>query len=148
MREAQFAFRSCDLKSWNSSSRRQNEEVETDSDPVVVQHWAIVIRFPGKKKTKTYIFEANDVEGKLEATRLVVDDSIFNESKYIGSYVTSPKQILDIAKDAHCLGKRYNAGMVLGKANNCQTFVKELLQKVHPDLLTKLFETSPLTILT
>jgi len=42
MREAKFAFRSCDLKSWNKiSSRRQNEELETNLDPLNIQDWAI-----------------------------------------------------------------------------------------------------------
>jgi len=94
MREAQFAFRSCDLKSWNSSSRQTEEVDETNSDPVWIQ------------------------------------------------------ELVDKAKELKCLGETYHAGIIIGLKNNCQTFVKEFLQKVHPHLLNKFFRTVPYTILT
>ncbi len=130
MREAKFAFRSCDLKGWIKSSSRQKEEVETNLDPVNIQHWVIVVHFPGRNN-KTYIFEAGDHEEKLEATRSVeIDETIFYECKYIGSHVTSPKKLVDIAKELRCLGKTYRIGIWMGMENNCQTFVKEFLQKI------------------
>jgi hypothetical protein len=123
-REAKFAIRATDLSSWASSSAGAN----TDSDPKTIQHWALIVHFPRGKKT--YLFEAWDDDGQLQPGRAQIafkDIKIFEKADYIGTAVTSPRQLLAIAKQVKT-GK-YSA---LG-SNNCQTWLVEYLKRINSD---------------
>jgi hypothetical protein len=123
-REAKLAIRATDLECWKSSFRPVEEPSNTD--PKAIQHWALVVYFPRGKII--HFFEAWDDEGQLQAGRAIIAFEyidIFNKADYIGTAVTSPCQLLAIAKQVKT-GK-YSA---LG-SNNCQTWLKEYLERIN-----------------
>ena len=125
-REAQFAIRATDLGSWKSSF--PSVEEPTDSDPKTIQHWALIVYFPRGEIIN--LFEAVNDDGKLQACRALIafeEIEIFEKADYIGEAVTSPCRLLEIAKLVKT-GK-YSA---LG-SNNCQTWLKEFLQRINSD---------------
>jgi hypothetical protein len=122
-REAKFAIRATDLGSWNSSSR--SGQGSTNSDPKTIQHWALVVYFPRGEIIN--FFEAGDDSGKLQAGRAQIaieDIDIFKEADYIGEAVTSPCQLLQIAKQV-------TTGEYSALFNNCQTWLVEFLRRIN-----------------
>jgi hypothetical protein len=138
-REAKFAFRSTDLGSWNSSSFSRGG-INTDRHSKDIQHWALVVHFPRGKKT--YLFEAgNDENGLLQAGRAEgVNYKVFEEAKYFGTTETSPSELLAKAKQVSTTKnyQTYNAFY-----NNCQTWLKEFLDLISPELLVELYKKIP-----
>ena len=125
-REAKFAFRKTDLKSWKNSSGGTN----TNSDSAPIQHWAVVIHFP--RGNSTYVFEAYEDEktGKLEGYRARhVHYEVFEKAKEFGTADTSPRELLEIAKQVQSNGTEYNP-----IDNNCQTWLKEFLRNISQNL--------------
>jgi hypothetical protein len=122
-RKAKFAIRATDLGSWASSFRTGEEP--TNSDPKTIQHWALVVYF--QRGEIIYLFEAwKDENGKLEAgrTQIAIEDIvIFNEADYIGTAVTSPRQLLEIAKQV-------TTGEYSALYNNYQTWLTEYLNRL------------------
>jgi hypothetical protein len=143
-REAKFAFRSTDLSSWktlNASVSKfltADENNQTDSsDPIPVQHWAVVIYFP--EGDLTYVFEANQDEntGYLEAYRARhVDYKVFEKAEYFGTAVTCPRELWEKAKQVKSNGTKYNP-----IDNNCQTWLKQFVKLISPELFKSLLET-------
>nr|CAH0107110.1 unnamed protein product [Daphnia galeata] len=138
-REAKFAFRSTDLSSWASSSAAGPTN-NTDSDPTTIQHWAVVVHFPRGKKT--YLFEAWEDNKKLQPGRAEIafkEIEIFEKATYFGTAVTSPSELL-IKANQIPTGIRYDV-----LRNNCQTWIKDFVDSVSPDLLVLLYENVPAT---
>jgi hypothetical protein len=138
-REAKFAFRSTDLSSWASSSAAGPTN-NTDSDPTTIQHWAVVVHFPRGKKT--YLFEAWEDNKKLQPGRAEIvfkEMEIFEKATYFGTAVTSPSDLL-IKANQIPTGIKYDV-----LRNNCQTWIKDFLDCVSPDLLVLLYENVPAT---
>ena len=140
IREAEFAFHSVDLKSWNSSSSNRNSGRSTQIDPVEIRHLALVIHFkrgPGKPPVPmTIVFEAwkDKDTGLLQAgIGKASDEDIFKKGVYLGSINTSPRQLFNWAKEVKGIGQEYSLGL-LGQSNNCQTFVLRFLAKISDDL--------------
>jgi hypothetical protein len=123
-REAKLAIRATDLECWKSSFRPVEEPSNTD--PKAIQHWALVVYFPLGKII--HFFEGWDDDGQLQAGRAQIAFEyidIFNKADYIGTAETSPRQLLEIAKQVKT-GK-YSA---LGR-NNCQTWLVEYLERIN-----------------
>ncbi len=137
IREARFAFRSTDLPSWIPSS--VPAQVNTDTNPKIIQHWALVIHFPRGKFT--YVFEAwKDKDGFLQAGRTDgLDYKVFEEATYFGSLETSPYQLVEKAKVVP-KGLSYHA-----IRNNCQTWLMCFLTSISTELLDSLHSTVPNT---
>jgi hypothetical protein len=141
IREAKFAFRSTDLGSWNSSSFYRGG-INTDRHPKTLQHWALVVHFPRGKKT--YLFEAGkDENGLLQAGRAEgVDYEIFEKAKYFGTIETCPSELLTKAKQVSTT-KLFSCYYVF--RNNCQTWLREFLHLISPELLVELYKKIPET---
>jgi hypothetical protein len=141
IREAKFAFRSTDLGSWAAFPSSAGEE-NTDTDPKNIQHWALVVHFPRGKKT--YLFEAGKGEnGLLQASRAEgVDYEIFEKAKYFGTIETCPSELLTKAKQVSTTKQSpcYNVFK-----NNCQTWLREFLDLISPNLLQALHKKIPET---
>jgi hypothetical protein len=138
-REAKFAFRSTDLGSWASSSPTGGSN--TNSDPMEIQHWALVVHFPRGKKT--YLFEAwlDENNGTLQPGRaeiLYKDFQVFESATYFGTTMTSPCELLEKAKQVET--GEYNTII-----NNCQTWMKKFVHLIDQKLLTLLYEKVPAT---
>ncbi len=131
-REAKFAlFRSTETNSWENSFA---DGTFANSDPIRLQHWAVVIHFP--EGEQTYLFEVakDEKTGHLEAYRArYVDYEVFKKSKYFGTAVTSPLELLEKAKQIKSNGTPYNLAN-----NNCQTWLEEFLNLVSPNLYQSL----------
>ncbi len=124
-REAKFAIRATDLECWQSSSASNpSGKQPTDSDPKIVQHWALVAYFPIGKII--HFFEAWEENGQLQAGRAEIafdDIKIFEKADYIGTAETSPCQLLQIAKHV-------KTGEFDPLFNNCQTWLTEYLKQI------------------
>jgi hypothetical protein len=135
-REAKFAFRSTDLGSWDSTTP-QGGSNNSSSDPTTIQHWAMVVHFPRGKRT--YVFQAWGEEGLLQSGRAeYVNKEVFEKATYFGTTETSPCELMAKAKQVTTGEYR-----ILG--NNCQTWVKDFLRLVSPELLTSLYVKIPAT---
>jgi hypothetical protein len=126
-REAKFAIRATDLGSWqtSSSSSSRSGQGSTNSDPKTIQHWALVVYFPRGEIIN--LFEAGDDDGQLQAGRAQIAFEyidIFNKADYIGEAVTSPCQLLQIAKQV-------TTGEYSALFNNCQTWLVEFLRRIN-----------------
>jgi hypothetical protein len=134
-------FDSIDLGSWAaSSSFSPAGEKNTDTDPKNIQHWALVVHFPRGKKM--YIFEAGKGEnGLLQASRAYgVDYEIFEKAKYFSTIETCPSELLTKAKQVSTTKQSpcYNVFK-----NNCQTWLREFLDLISPNLLQALYKKIP-----
>jgi hypothetical protein len=136
-REAKFALRTVDSDIWKPLSGGAG--INTDMDPTAIQHWALVVHFPGGKKT--YLFEAEwDENGHLQASRAEgVDYEIFEKAKYFGKIETSPKELLTKAK-------LVPTGEYFFNENNCQTWTVKYVRKLSSILLFRLGYNIPATI--
>ena len=136
-REAKFAFRSTDLESWQKLASASPSSVggtNANSDPIRIQHWAVVIHFP--EGDLTFVFEAAKGEetGKLEGYRArFVDKEVFEKAIYFDTFKTSPRELLEMAKQVKSNGTPYNLAN-----NNCQTWLVEFVNLVSPNLLKSL----------
>jgi hypothetical protein len=137
IREAKFALRSTDLGSWtsfiSSGSSGAADGSNTTNSTIFkrFQHWSLVVHFPGGDKT--YLFEdGKDKDtGLLEASRTEnVDTQVFDNAMYLyfGTFPTSPRELLELAKQVKSNGTPYNL-----TTNNCQTWLKQFLQLISPD---------------
>ncbi|EFX80488.1 hypothetical protein DAPPUDRAFT_243745 [Daphnia pulex] len=136
-REAKFAFRSTDLGSWDSTGTPHDGSNNSSSDPMTIQHWAVVIHFPRGKKT--YVFQAWGDNGLLQAGRAEnVNREVFEKATYFGTTETDPCELMAKAKQVSTGEYR-----ILG--NNCQTWVKDFVRLVSPELLTSLYVKIPAT---
>jgi hypothetical protein len=139
-REAQFAFRSTDLRSWNSSSVGgiNNSSSDRDSNPKSMQHWAVVVHFP--RGNKTIIFEAWEENGLLQPGRAEgVDYKVFADATYFATNETCPFDLLEKAKQVP-------TGNYSVVSNNCQTWLKAFLEIISLDLLQALYDKVPGTL--
>jgi hypothetical protein len=144
--DAQFAFRSTDLQIWKKHFASRNDSDFTDLDPVITQHWSTVVYFPqGNGQTgQTLFFEAvedkmneEDNRGHLQVLCAEnVDAEVFKRAKYFDTLKISPNELLEKAKQVSSNGTVYD-----GLHNNCQSWVKEFLGRISPQLLNSLIET-------
>jgi hypothetical protein len=119
-REAKFAFRPPDLSKWNYSP-----------------HWTVVVHFP--RGNRTYLYQAWGEEGLFQPGRAEnVNKEVFEKATYFGTTETSPCELMAKAKQVTTGEYR-----ILG--NNCQTWVKDFLRLVSPELLTSLYVKIPAT---
>ena len=128
-REAKFAIRATDLSSWPSSS--QSGQGSIDSDSKTIQHWALVVYFPRGEIIN--LFEAVNDDGKVQPCRAQIafeDIEIFNKADYIGEVVTSPCQLLEIAKQVK-IGRRDTGEYSALGSDNCQTWLVEYLNRIN-----------------
>lgn len=144
-REVQFAFRSTDLQIWKKYFASRNDSEFTNNDPVITQHWSLVVYFPHSKKMN--FFEAvEDKSGEEEASAQVkgilqplraenVDDEVFEKAEYFGTVETSPAELLEIANQVSSNFSKYD-----GLYNNCQSWVKEFVGRISQNLLDSLIE--------
>jgi hypothetical protein len=120
-RYTRFAFRTTDIGSNDQSSAVIKE----------LKHWSLVVHFPGGKKT--YLFEAGREDGTaglLQATRTEnVNYFVFHKADCFGTLHTSPRELLEKAKQVKSNGTPYNL-----TNNNCQTWLKEFVQLISPKL--------------
>ena len=139
VREAHFGLLTCDLKSAKYSPRGNNcpvlnkkEGKETDHDPIDLQHWALVVHFP--RGVKTFLFEAGqNQDRKLEPGRGEVDIELYNRSIGIGTCLTSPRQLLEIA-----CSLPFNCTEYSVLDNNCQVWAQHFIKRVSPTLAQQL----------
>jgi hypothetical protein len=106
-REAKFAFRCPYLHS--------------------APYWTLVIQFPGRG-SRTYLFQAREEKGLLQAFRAEIhgDVEVFQKSTYFGTVETSPKELLEKAKEVKT-----------GEFNvlaNKKAWLKEFLELISPEL--------------
>jgi hypothetical protein len=148
-REAQFAFRSTDLQIWKEYFASRRESEFTDMDPVFSQHWSLAVRFPQQQCAikKIYFLEAVEDKSGVDAESsevnkkgilqplcvINVDDEIFEKAEYFGTVVISPCELLAKANQVSINGTPYN-----GMDNNCQSWVKQFLCLISPQLLDDL----------
>ncbi len=138
-REAKFALRTRDLSSLYSTPSCAECGSITNSDPTTIQHWAVVVHFPSKIKSKTYVFQAWGEEGLLQAFRAEnVNKEVFEKATYFDTVETTPRELLEKAKQVST--GRYDA-----LSNNCQTWTREFLYLTSPKLLTSLNDKIPAT---
>jgi hypothetical protein len=136
-REAHFAFRTTDLSSWKQLAKASSSstgESNTDSDPKPIQHWAVVIHFPGGDET--YLYEAwkDENTGRLQPGRVRnLKKEIFDKAEFIGTAMTSPFELLEKAKQVPT-GEKYSV-----LQNNCQTWLTKYLKIISLELF-ELFE--------
>ena len=130
-REAQFAFHSQDLNLFKKStvtSKSTAVNENTNWTMTELQHWALVVHFSKGEKNveKIYKFEAGrDDDGYLEYSRHEnIDYNEFDQAIKFGTAMTSPRKLLEIAKEISPNGK-YNL-----RKNNCQTWTEAFLNKV------------------
>ncbi|XP_046452617.1 uncharacterized protein LOC124200426 isoform X2 [Daphnia pulex] len=133
-REAKFAFRSTDLGSWDSDFFASVSDI-TNSKPKTIQHWALVVHFPRGKKT--YFFKARADNGLLLAYRAEgVAYQVFEKATYIGTVETCPSELLEKAKQVP-------TGEYDVLLNNRQTWLKDFLLLISPELLVALHDKVP-----
>ena len=123
------------------------DAIETNRDPITVQHWAVVVFLPGKPD-KYFIFEADEEEGLLQPSRgTFTDANIYKLAKEFGSLKTNPRELLECARKVARNGKEYVAYNPFGRTNHCQDWVKDFLLCISPQLLDEMHRTIPTTIL-
>ena len=126
-REAKFALRSTETSSWENAFA---DGTIANSDPIRLQHWAVVIHFPEGEQTYLFQVAKDEKTGHLEAYRARhVDYEVFKKAKEFGTAVTCPRELLEKAKQVKSNGIEYNL-----TNNNCQTWLKEFLQLISPKL--------------
>jgi hypothetical protein len=131
-REAKFALRSTDLQIWKKYFASRGGHEFTSMDPLLIQHWSLVVHF--LDGDKTFFFEAVDDKGKLQAHRAEnVEYQVFENATYFDSVDISPYELLEKAKEVSSNGIKY-----CGLYNNCQSWVKEFLGRISPKLLNSL----------
>jgi hypothetical protein len=85
------------------------------------------------------VFQAWGEEGLLQSGRAeYVNKEVFEKATYFGTTETSPCELMAKAKQVTTGEYR-----ILG--NNCQTWVKDFLRLVSPELLTSLYVKIPAT---
>lgn len=106
-REARFAFR-CPI---------------LNSTP----NWTLVIQFPNRGR-KTYLFQAREENDLLQAFRAEIhgDVEVFQKSTYFGTVETSPKELLEKAKQV-------STGEFNVLANK-KAWLNEFLNLISPEL--------------
>ena len=141
IREAKFAFRTTDLSGWTTAMASGSSAGRTTNSTIIkrLQHWSLVVHFP--RGDKTYLFEAGrdeDDTGLLQASRTEnVDNKVFENVMYMyfGTLDTSPRQLLEIARKVSSNGTEYDL-----TTNNCQTWLKQYLQLISPELFNSFKE--------
>lgn len=100
------------------------EDINAGSDPKDIQHWALVVHFPGEKKT--YMFEAREEYGHLQARRAAV--SLENiQVQFFATVKTSPKELLRKARQVE-------TGEYDALFNNWQRWLKDFLDLISTEL--------------
>ena len=126
-REAKFALRSTETSSWENAFA---DGTIANSDPIRLQHWAVVIHFPEGEQTYLFQVAKDEKTGHLEAYRARhVDYEVFKKAKEFGTAVTCPLELFDKAKQVKSNGTKYNP-----IDNNCQIWLKAFLTSVSPSL--------------
>ncbi|EFX80486.1 hypothetical protein DAPPUDRAFT_243749 [Daphnia pulex] len=111
------------------------EDNAAGSDPKDIQHWALVVHFPGENKT--YLFEAREENGLLQARRAVISLEDI-QVQFFATVKTSSKELLKKARQVE-------TGEYDVLFNNWQRWLKEFLDLISPELSMALNRQIPKT---
>ncbi len=123
-REAHLGFHVTEL--YKRSPAVGDDDAKSDSKEIL--HWALVAHFP--VGSKTYLFEAREENGLLQARRAAIslkDLEVSEKVQFFRTIKTSPRDLLTKAKQVPT--GNYNALF-----NNWQTWQTNFLDLVSPKL--------------